>query len=95
MLGLPINSWLRFYICGFLAGVLLCSVRFGPMIALGTVAMILAICGLVFVATYTRYYSPRQWRQWMVALRRTARTVRRLAPYRLHYVMHHPHVSVV
>lgn len=93
MLGLPVNSWMRFYLCGFVAGLLLCSVRFGPMLALGIFEMILAVCGILVVAMYTRYYLPRQWRRWLVSVRRILRVALRPAPPQLHNTAGHRHLS--
>ena len=70
MLGLPITSWIRFYLSAFVAGVLLCFVRFGPMLALGVIEMILGLCGMIVVTIYTRSYLPSEWRRWVARARR-------------------------
>lgn len=79
MLGLPLGSWMRFFLLAFLAGLLLAFVRFEPIVALAAAEMTLAFVGLGLVALYARSYAPRVWRRWLVSARRARRALARSA----------------
>jgi phosphatidylserine synthase len=68
MLGVPVAGWMCFFICGFMAGLLLSPIPFAPILSLAITEMVLALLGLVLVAIYTRSYVPREWRRWRVRL---------------------------
>jgi hypothetical protein len=75
MLGLPINSWLRFFALGFVAGALMRLTAIPPLALLGVFEMIAAAAGLVVVASYARLYRRREWTTLLVRGRRMARTL--------------------
>jgi len=61
MLGFAITSWMRFFFFGFLAGVLLCFVRFEPIAFLGKIDTVAAFLGLMLTMIWARSYEPDVW----------------------------------
>ncbi|NDP41392.1 MAG: hypothetical protein GZ089_01530 [Aromatoleum sp.] len=73
MLGLPVNSWMRFFAYGLIAGALLRLVPFPPVAALGAFEMGVGMAGLILVATYARAYRRWAWRRMLARARRGRR----------------------
>ncbi len=63
MLGINIVSWIRFFLFGLLAGLILCFVRFEPIALLARIAAGSAFFGLLFTLTYAKSYEPEAWRR--------------------------------
>ena len=70
MLGLPIISWMRFFVFGSIAGLLLCFMPLLPVSMLGVLVVILGLAGVLVTAVYTRSFLPWTWRRWLVRARR-------------------------
>lgn len=71
MLGFEIVSWIRFFVFGLMAGVILCFVRFEPIAILARVAAVSALLGLVLTLLYAKSYEPRAWRRLRVQAMRS------------------------
>jgi hypothetical protein len=69
MLGLPINSWVRFFVYGSVAGFLLWFLPIKPIAQLGFLVMLLGLAGVAVVAIYARTFLPWTWRRWLVMSR--------------------------
>jgi hypothetical protein len=80
MLGFAINSWMRFFVLGLLAGGLLGIVSYEPIAILGRFAAVAAFFGLILTAIYMRSYAPWAWRRLMVRARRWSSVVTGAVP---------------
>ncbi len=77
MLGVPLIEWMRFFACGFVAGLLLFAIPYGPMSIVAVFEMVAAAAGLLVVAIYARSFEPWAWRRLIVQARRFRRALAR------------------
>lgn len=70
MLGFEITSWIRFFVFGFFAGVILSFVHFTPIAILGRIDAVAALLGFVLTVWYAKSFEPREWRRFVIRSRR-------------------------